>query len=73
MWIGIAILRQGSARFGIPEKKEILHMSVNYEEISFFNSFRILVGKLLDPVDLFSFNFEIRIFDFLTICSFDEK
>ena len=34
-------------------------MSANCEKISFFNSFIILVYKLLGPVDLFSFNFDI--------------
>ena len=46
-------------------------MSANCEEIKFFNSFRILVGTPLDPVDLFSFNFEITILDYY--CSFNEK
>ena len=60
-------------RRGITEEKEILQMSANCEKIPFFNSFEILVGKLLDPVDLFSFNFKITILDSFTICCFNEK
>ena len=60
MWIGItlAILRLEEKIRDI-KKKEISNVSANCEEIFFFNSFRILVGKLLGSADLFSFNFEI--------------
>ena len=31
----------------MPEEKEILNMSADCQEITFFNSFEIFVGKLL--------------------------
>ena len=39
----------------MPEEKEILNMSANCQKISIFNSFEILVGKLLVRFSRFIF------------------
>ena len=42
-------------------EKERLNILVIYNEISFFNSFSIFVGRLLRPTDFLSFNDEIKL------------
>ena len=41
--------------------KERLNILVNCNEISFFNSFSIFVGRPLGPTDLLSFNDKIKL------------
>ena len=43
-----------------PVEKERLNILFICNEISFFNSFSIFVGKILGPTDLLSFNDEIK-------------
>ena len=42
-------------------EKERLNLLVNCYEISFFNSFRIFVGRPLGPTDLLSFSNKIKL------------
>ena len=42
-------------------EKERLNMLFNCNEISFFNSFSIFVGRSLGPTDLLSFNDKIKL------------
>ena len=39
-----------------PDEKDKFNISANWVEISFFNSFRILVGRLFGPVNLSLFS-----------------
>ena len=43
-----------------PDEKDRLNMSARWVEISFFNSFKILVGRLFGPVDLSLFSEDIK-------------
>ena len=42
-----------------PDEKDRLNMSARWVEMSFFNSFKILVGRLFGPVDLSLFSEDI--------------
>ena len=42
-----------------PDEKDRLNMSARWVEISFFNSFKILVGRLFGPVELSLFSEDI--------------
>ena len=42
-------------------EKERLNILVNCNEISFFNSFNVFVGRPLGPTDLLSFNDKIKL------------
>ena len=43
-----------------PDEKDRLNMSARGVEMSFFNSFKILVGRLFGPVDLPLFSEDIK-------------
>ena len=42
-----------------PDEKDRLNMSASWVEMSFFNTFKILVGSLFEPVDLSLFSEDI--------------
>ena len=50
-----------------PDVKDRLNMSARWVEMSFFNSFKILVGRIFGPVDLSLFSEDIIK---LTSCAF---
>ena len=54
-------------------EKERLNILVIYNEISFFNSFSIFVGRLLGPTDLLSFNDKIKLMISSELVSFRKE
>ena len=49
-----------------PDENDRLNMSGRWVKISFFNSFKMLVGRLFGPVDLSLFNEDIIKFNSFT-------
>ena len=54
-------------------EKERLNMLVNCNEISFFNSFSIFVGRPLGPTDLLSYNDEIKLVILIELVGLKKK